>query len=95
MLNDKKILKENLLNCSLDLQRSAVSFYLNPQGRTHRVFLLHALRILRELNIAAVRKFLPKVKELGKETNLPAYDANQVKKIADDILTLGILLKTA
>lgn len=91
MSNNKNIFREQVLNCSLDLQRSAVSFYLNPQGRTHRVFLLHALGILRGLNTAKARKFLPRLEKLEK-MNLSVDDI-QIKRIADDILTLGILLK--
>ena len=92
MSSKREIFQAKLLNCSADLQRSAMSFYLNPQGQTHRVFLSHALGILRGLNTTKARKFLTRLKRVGKEMNFSADDA-QVKRVADDILTLGLLLK--
>ncbi|OGM14611.1 hypothetical protein A2W15_01455 [Candidatus Woesebacteria bacterium RBG_16_41_13] len=77
--------KKKLLNCYQDLQRATVSLYQNPKGETHKIFLDHAQAILDDIGDSRV-KIIQKIK-----TKL-AYSSDK-KKIADEILTTGILLK--
>jgi len=83
--------KTLLNNCALDLQRAAYWYYLNPKGKTHFIFIEHALAVLEKMkNISRVRKMLEKIKEIKKEL-LTSYEANIY--LADKILTTGCLLK--
>jgi penicillin-binding protein-related factor A (putative recombinase) len=90
---DKKQLKEKLNHCSLDLQRSAVAFYLQPKGELHQVFLQHAQKILREIKSQKATEFSEKISQLEKETKRPLKNKREKVNLADKILTLGCLLK--
>lgn len=85
--------KQNLLayNFFLDLQRAATSFYLNPQGKTHQVFLNHAQKTLRNFKSKNGKIFSDKLFQIIKNVNY-ANEKNR-QYLADQILTLGILLK--
>ena len=80
-------------NCFLDLYRAAASFYLNPKGKNHQVFMRHALEILKGLKEKKAKKFFLRLKKLKKKTSVPIEDKRDVSRLADEILTLGILLK--
>ncbi len=92
-MSDKKLLKEKLNNCFLDLQRSAVSFYLNPDGETHQIFLQHAQKILREIKDKKSQGFSVRISQLVKETSHLPQNKSERIKVADKILTLGCLVK--
>lgn len=71
-------------NCFLDLQRAATALYLNPQGRTHLVFLDHAQKVADEnlaLRISKLREHASDAVTLG-----------EASRLADRILTLGLML---
>jgi len=92
-MSDKQNLKEKFNNCFLDLQRSAVSFYFNPEGKTHQVFLKHARKILEKTKDKKAREFSARIFEIEKKTLHPPQDKNKRINLADEILTLGCLLK--
>lgn len=76
-------------NCSLDLQRAATAFYLHPQGKTWQIFLNHALKILqREKRLERFARKLGKIKKQAVQA-----ERNQAINLADEMLTLGVLLK--
>lgn len=81
--------KKDLQNCFLDLQRAAVNLYLNPEGKTWRIFLNHAEKIL-----IGKKKLIKFAKQLRKIEKM-AVQANkkEVINLADKMLTLGILIK--
>jgi len=89
-----KIMSDNkslLNNCALDLQRAAYWYYLNPKGKTHFVFIEHALGVLEKLKThSGAKKTLEKIREIKKEL-LNCSGANIY--LADKILTVGLLLK--
>jgi len=72
-------------DCFLDLQRAATSLYLNPQGKNHLVFLEHAQKIADGDLSTAISK-------LQKEAS-STIAAEESARVADEILTLGIMLK--
>jgi len=83
--------KTLLNNCALDLQRAAYWYYLNPKGKTHFIFIQHALMVLEKLkNNSSAKAALEKIKEIKKEL-LTFRRANIY--LADKILTTGCLLK--
>jgi len=84
-------LKKNFLNCFMDLQRAAISFYQNPQGKTHLIFLNHAQGILEKIKDEKARHFVAIISQLKDKTSHPSE--KQKKYLADEILTAGILLK--
>lgn len=86
-MSDKKVLQ----NCFLDLQRAAVSFYLHPQGKTYAIFLQHAYKILKKKK--KLSKFAKQIKTLVKKT--AQAKEKEVINLADEMLTLGLLLKRA
>jgi len=86
--------KRNFLNCFLDLQRAAVSFYLDPYGSNHKVFLIHAKKILESLKTQKSKNFLSKISQLEREVLTVGKDKFQIMNLADKILTTGILLRT-
>lgn len=88
-MSNKK-LETDLQNCFLDLKRAATSFYLNPKGKTWQVFLDHALKILQEKK--KFQKFTTKIAEIKEKAN--CADEKQVKNLADEMLTWGILIKS-
>lgn len=92
-MSDKQNLKEKFNNCFLDLQRAATSFYLNPKGKTHQVFLQHARKILGEMKSIRARKFSTKILEIEKEAACLPKSKSKTKDLADKMLTLGLLLK--
>lgn len=92
-MSDKRLLKEKFNNCFLDLQRSAVAFYLNPEGKTHQVFLKHARGILAKIKERKAREFSARIAQIEKEVIHPPQDKNKRINLADKILTLGCLLK--
>lgn len=76
-----------LNNCFLDLQRAATALYLNPQGKTHLVFLEHAQKIV-DKDLSA------RISKLRKEAS-DALTSKEAALLADKILTLGLLAKTS
>jgi len=92
MLNDKQV-KEKFYHCFSDLQRSATSYYFNPQGKNHLVFLKHAKKILRSIGNKKAHLFTSKITKIEKEiTSRPKLEREKVN-LADKILTLGCLIK--
>lgn len=81
--------KKDLQNCFLDLQRAAVSFYLHPEGKTWRIFLNHAYKILQEKK--GLEKFVKQLRKI--ERKIVQAKRKDMINLADEILTLGILLK--
>ena len=81
-------------HCFLDLQRAAISFYLNPKGKTHQVFLAHARQILENSNTKKARKLLKKLSQIEREVAHPPQSKKETQDLADKILTLGILIKS-
>ncbi len=87
LIKDKVATQKALYNCWTDLQRAAMSFYLNPSGKNHLVFLDHGQKILSDLKANSFLRKLSDIKEkITTSTFAPV-------KIADEILTLGILIK--
>jgi len=83
--------KTLLNNCALDLQRAACWYYLNPKGKTHFIFIEHALAVLEKLkNNSTAKKALEKIEEIKREL-LISRQPNIY--LADKILTTGCLLK--
>lgn len=82
--------KNQLNNCFLDLKRAALWYYLNPKGRTHKIFLRHARKILSKQNVPLARKFLGEILKIEKEVSKSS--ARNIY-LADKILTIGCLLK--
>lgn len=74
-----------LNDCFLDLQRAAVALHQNPQGKTHLVFLDHAQRIADERSSGAIAE----LREDASSTLL----TREAIRLADRILTLGLMLK--
>lgn len=88
-----KALKRALMNCFLDLQRAAVAFYQAPNGSTHQIFLHHSLKILDGIENKKIKKIATKVRQFAQKTASAPTSKNEVKNLADKILTLGLLLK--
>ena len=86
-------LEEKLNNCILDLQRSAVSFYFNPKGKTHKIFMQHAKKILAGIKSQKAREFSTRISQMEKETTHFSKNKRARINLADKILTLGCLLK--
>lgn len=86
-------LKQINQNCFMDLQRAAVSFYLNPRGKNHKIFLTHAKKILDGLKNKKADTFFLKISQLEKEISVFGKDESQIRNLADKILTTGILFK--
>lgn len=83
--------KALLNNCALDLQRAACWYYLNPKGKTHFIFIDHALTVLKKLkNNSTAKKASEKIEEIKREL-LSCSGADIY--LADKILTIGCLLK--
>lgn len=72
-------------DCFLDLQRAAAALYLNPSGRTHLVFLKHAQKI-------ADGDLSDAISKLQKNAS-STLAAEETARVADEILTLGIMSK--
>lgn len=84
--------KRLILNCSVDLQRAAKFYYLDPLGSTYRIFLDHAIQTLSSLNEARVKEFLRLIEKLRDViSQTPSVDENG--HIADKLLTAGVMLK--
>lgn len=94
-MSGKQNLKEgfSLNNCFLDLQRAAVSFYFNPKGKTHQIFLKHARKILEEMKSIKARKFSDRIFQIEKATTHSSKNRVEARNLADKMLTLGLLLK--
>lgn len=92
-MSDKQNLKEKFNNCFLDLQRSAVSFYFNPEGKTHQIFLKHARRSLARIRNKKAREFSARIFQIEKKIGHPPQDKDKRTNLADKILTLGCLFK--
>ncbi len=86
------MLKKDKLNCFQDLQRAATFYYLNPKGNTHNIFLSHALAILKGIKDKKAQECKVKLEFLQKKLR-EARDEDK-KKLADEILTTGLLLKS-
>jgi len=72
-------------DCFLDLQRAATALYLNPQGRTHLIFLEHAQKIADKKASAAIFKL--------REAASRSLSVEDAVLLADKILTVGIMQK--
>ncbi len=72
-------------DCFLDLQRAATSLYLNPRGKTHHTFLRHAQKIADGDLSTAISRLQKKASS--------TLAAEETARVADEILTLGIMLK--
>lgn len=81
--------KKDLQNCSLDLQRAAVSFYFNPKGKSWRIFLSHAYKIL--AGKKKLEKFAWQLKAIEKKS--VGAKRGEIIYLADEMLTLGVLVK--
>lgn len=77
---------QKLLNCYSDLNRAAVSLYLAPEGKTYMNFLAHALKILKDMKNEKARGFETEIENMRNYGNDP-------RKVADKLLTIGLLLK--
>lgn len=84
-MSGKKLLSRDLLSCFLDLKRAATSFYLNPTGEAHRTFLNHAYRLATEKDL---KEQIKRIKEKSAHAK-----GREVIDLADEMLTLGILVK--
>ena len=78
--------QDDILNCYTDLNRSAVSLYLNPHGQNHLIFLSHAIKILKN------NKYRNILLKIQKKLNSKLL-IKEIPYLADQILTTGILLK--
>ena len=94
-MSNKQDLKQDFNNCFLDLQRSAVAFYLNPKGKTHQIFLRHAQKILKGIKNKKAKEFSLKISHIEKEAAYPLKNKKKRINLADKILTLGCLLKNS
>ena len=92
MLSDKQV-KEKFYHCFSDLQRSASSYYFNPQGKNHLIFLKHAQKILKGINNQKAKTFSKKISSLVKQTSVLQQSKTNKINLADKILTLGCLIK--
>lgn len=79
-----------LNNCAMDLQRAAQWYYLNPQGKAHRIFLKHARKILAKEKERQAVKTVEEIRKIEKEIAKPKKSKIY---LADRILTLGCLLR--
>ena len=84
--------QKNYYNCFLDLRRSAVAFYLNPGGSTHRIFLTHAKKILSGINSDKAKKFMEMISSLEDKFSNITMEKTEKVNLADKILTTGILM---
>jgi len=76
----------------MDLNRAAKFYFLDPKGHTYKIFLSHSLNILKNIDNKKAkqsRKKLLKVK--GKLKG--GVRKEERLRIADEILTVGLLLK--
>lgn len=84
--------KDKLLNAFMDLNRAAKLYLLDPKGLLHKIFLSHALEILEEVEDKRSQELRRKLLEIKK--NLKAGLRKEKRlRLADDILTIGLLLK--
>lgn len=79
--------QKDLLNCYTDLNRSAVSLYLNPKGQNHLIFLNHAIDNLK------IKKYKNILVKIQKKLYSKKISEQEIPYLADQILTTGILLK--
>ncbi len=86
--------KFKLYSCFLDLKRAAIFFYKNPKGNTHKVFLNNALEILSEIKNKNIEKYKKEILQHKINTSKNNLSDQEKMRIADDILTTGILLKS-
>ncbi len=91
MLHTNKITALN--NCFSDLDRAATSFYLDPKGENHAIFLSHALKIIQEINDTNLGIFKNKILTFKRLTSKNKLSKKERLNIADEILTTGVLLK--
>ena len=83
-----------ILSFYSDLCRAATSFYLNPYGKTHQIFLRHALNLLQKENKGIDNVFIKKLEDLLVKTNRTNMtNTSNPSYLADSIFTLGMLLK--
>ncbi len=79
-----------ILDLYADLQKAATSLYLYPKGKTHIVFLNHALVVVYKLNdkrlIGVIKRLIKKVLKSEFEDSI---------KLADKILTEGLMLRNS
>ncbi len=72
---------KDLLNCYTDLNRSAVSLYLNPQGQNHLIFLNHAIKIIK------INKYKNQLIKIQKQLH-QKLSKKEISYLADQILAL-------
>jgi hypothetical protein len=77
---------KKLLNCYTDLNRAAISLKLAPEGAGYKVFVAHALKILKSLRNDKGERF-------GKEIENAVCLGVDFARKADKLLTIGLLLK--
>lgn len=87
--------KQLILHCYSDLFRSANAYYLNPKGTVHLVFLKHARKVLQSMKSNTTVFWLSKLEKIRNSIKDDVCDKENVAKRADEILTLGILLKNS
>lgn len=78
---------EMLLNCYTDLQRAAVAYSNDLDSKTGKVFLVHAEKILRR---TGRREFEERLKKIDRAIK---YGEASPRDVADEILTLGLMIK--
>lgn len=86
--------EQKLLACYLDLRRAAISFYKVPEGEAHKEFLKNVLETLNEMPDKELNLYKKKILNLKKKTAHNGFSKDEKMRIADDILTTGILLKS-
>ena len=76
-----------IMSCYSDLCKAATSFYLNPFGKTHLLFLKHALSLLKENNLSGVNKYTNRLNNLIDKANWSnkANDILPAKGGTDDV----------
>lgn len=86
--------RDKYLNCFSDLYKAATSFCLNPSGQTHLVFLNHGKKTLKSIHDNKAKEFLQRLSHIEKKlNNIMPSNKKAIIRQADEILTLGILLK--
>ena len=83
---------KKLLNCYTDLNRAAVSLKLAPRSSCYKMFVDHALKILRSMKEDTRKRFDLPV-QAGIEIERTVGSKLDSERKADKLLTIGLLLK--
>lgn len=81
-----------VLNCSLDLQRAAKFYFLDPFGSTSRTFLKHAKHVLSYISNKKAKDYLLLLRDIEAKMDSAKSPLDR-EHIADKLLTAGIMLK--